>query len=216
MAEFKRLFDLERFSDRITDMATTSNYGWTTPDDTDLVKNGALAIRTLGSAIDTTVYNNLGLIHIETQNPSAVSGVSFTSKFSAVYEHYLLVWSLIASTTNNIVIRVRSGSSDDSNTNYDRQRISAAAGVVSSAQSLNETNFTIAGGLSSSVYNSGYVNIYNPFLSIDTCFVAHAQVGANINDNYGYHDVLSSFDGVSVLTSTGTMTGTISLFGYRK
>jgi hypothetical protein len=39
-------------------MATTTNYGWTTPDNTDLVKDGALAIRTLGSAIDTTVYNN--------------------------------------------------------------------------------------------------------------------------------------------------------------
>jgi len=35
-------------------MATTTNYSWETPDDTDLVKDGALAIRTLGSSIDTT------------------------------------------------------------------------------------------------------------------------------------------------------------------
>jgi hypothetical protein len=35
-------------------MATTTNYGWTTPNDTDLVKDGASAIRTLGSSIDTT------------------------------------------------------------------------------------------------------------------------------------------------------------------
>jgi hypothetical protein len=35
-------------------MATTTNYGWTTPDNTDLVTNGALAIRTLGSSVDTT------------------------------------------------------------------------------------------------------------------------------------------------------------------
>jgi hypothetical protein len=35
-------------------MATTTNYGWTTPDDTDLVKDGAAAIRTLGSSIDTS------------------------------------------------------------------------------------------------------------------------------------------------------------------
>ena len=35
-------------------MATTTNYGWTTPDDTALVKDGASAIRTLGSSIDTT------------------------------------------------------------------------------------------------------------------------------------------------------------------
>jgi hypothetical protein len=36
-------------------MATTTNYSWTTPDDTDLVKDGAAAIRTLGSSIDTSV-----------------------------------------------------------------------------------------------------------------------------------------------------------------
>jgi hypothetical protein len=39
-------------------MPTTTNYGWTTPADTDLVKDGAAAIRTLGTAIDTTVFNN--------------------------------------------------------------------------------------------------------------------------------------------------------------
>lgn len=38
-------------------MATTTNYGWTTPDDTALVKDGASAIRTLGSSIDTTTKN---------------------------------------------------------------------------------------------------------------------------------------------------------------
>lgn len=38
-------------------MATTTNYGWTTPDDTSLVKDGASAIRSLGSSIDTTTKN---------------------------------------------------------------------------------------------------------------------------------------------------------------
>lgn len=38
-------------------MATTTNYGWTTPDDTALVKDGASAIRSLGSSVDTTVKN---------------------------------------------------------------------------------------------------------------------------------------------------------------
>ena len=38
-------------------MPTTTNYGWTTPADTDLVKDGASAIRTLGSSVDTTVKN---------------------------------------------------------------------------------------------------------------------------------------------------------------
>lgn len=36
-------------------MATTTSFGWETPDDTDLVKDGAAAIRTLGNSIDTSM-----------------------------------------------------------------------------------------------------------------------------------------------------------------
>jgi len=41
-------------------MATTTNFGWTTPNDTDLVKDGAAAIRTLGSGIDTSLVDLKG------------------------------------------------------------------------------------------------------------------------------------------------------------
>lgn len=40
-------------------MATTTNNGWATPDDSDPFKQGASAIRTLGSAIDTSVGTGL-------------------------------------------------------------------------------------------------------------------------------------------------------------
>ncbi len=40
-------------------MPTTTNYGWTTPADTDLVKDGASAIRTLGSSIDSTLKTQI-------------------------------------------------------------------------------------------------------------------------------------------------------------
>jgi hypothetical protein len=56
-------------------MATTTNYGWTTPDDTALVKDGAAAIRTLGSSIDTTTKNlnpstTLGDIEYRSSTPN--------------------------------------------------------------------------------------------------------------------------------------------------
>ena len=41
-------------------MANTTNFGWETPDDTDLVKDGAAAIRTLGSSIDTSFVDLKG------------------------------------------------------------------------------------------------------------------------------------------------------------
>ncbi len=56
-------------------MATTTNNGWTTPDDTDLVKDGALAIRTLGSAIDTSV--GTGLLAWQDFDTFTVSGTGW-------------------------------------------------------------------------------------------------------------------------------------------
>jgi predicted secreted protein len=41
-------------------MANTTNFGWETPDDTDLVKDGAAAMRTLGNAIDASFVDLKG------------------------------------------------------------------------------------------------------------------------------------------------------------
>lgn len=53
-------------------MATTTNNGWTTPDDTGYVRDGALNIRTLGSAIDTSVGK--GLLAWQTWAPTFPAG----------------------------------------------------------------------------------------------------------------------------------------------
>lgn len=36
-------------------MATSTSFGWELPDDTDLVKDGAAAMRTLGNSIDASM-----------------------------------------------------------------------------------------------------------------------------------------------------------------
>ena len=41
-------------------MATTTNFNWETPDDTDLVKDGAAAMRTLGNSIDASFVDLKG------------------------------------------------------------------------------------------------------------------------------------------------------------
>jgi hypothetical protein len=75
-------------------MATTTNYGWETPDDTDLVKDGAAAIRTLGSSVDTTTKN---------LNPETTTGdISFRSATSNVNTR-------LALGTNGQLLRVNSG-----------------------------------------------------------------------------------------------------------
>ena len=75
-------------------MATTTNYGWDTPDDTDLVKDGASAIRTLGSSVDTTTKN---------LNPQTTTGALAFRSATANVNTALPIG------TANQVLRVNSG-----------------------------------------------------------------------------------------------------------
>jgi hypothetical protein len=59
-------------------MATTTNFGWATPDDTDLVKDGAAAIRTLGSSIDTSFVDLKGGTTGQTLTKTSNTDLDFT------------------------------------------------------------------------------------------------------------------------------------------
>ena len=59
-------------------MATTTNFGWTTPDDTALVKDGASAIRTLGSSIDTSLVDLKGGTSGQVLSKNSNSDLDFT------------------------------------------------------------------------------------------------------------------------------------------
>jgi hypothetical protein len=54
-------------------MATTTNFGFNTPNDTDLVKDGALAMRTLGDNVDARFGN---VTTYPNQLVNVVSGIS--------------------------------------------------------------------------------------------------------------------------------------------
>ena len=72
-------------------MATTTNFGWTTPDNTGYVKDGALAIRTLGSAIDSTLY--------DLDRVGQVVQATGSSSFTTTSTSYVDVTSVTASIT---------------------------------------------------------------------------------------------------------------------
>jgi hypothetical protein len=133
-------------------MATTTNFGWETPDDTDLVKDGALAIRTLGSAIDTSLVDLKGgttgqvlskasntdmdfswttsaaggsLIFITSSTFSASSAVNINNCFSSTYKNYYIVVENTSIATGSDVrlrARLRVSGSDNSTSNYYESR----------------------------------------------------------------------------------------------
>jgi hypothetical protein len=59
-------------------MAQTTYFDWETPDDTDLVKDGAAAMRTLGSEIDTSMADLLGGTTGQVLSKTSATDMAFT------------------------------------------------------------------------------------------------------------------------------------------
>jgi hypothetical protein len=202
-------------------MATTPTYSWPIPDDTDLVKDGAEAIRDLGNAIDTTVDGlpGAGLVHIETVTFSAVASVSVDDVFSATYDNYeILINDLTSVSTGNINIRMRASGSDDSTANYEINNLRAGSSVAVDRLD-NETSF-LNHGISNQTYGNMWVVLQAPFLARITTSFSRQIIGPTTQFQSlraGNLNTTTSYDGLTFISSgAGNITGSISIYGYAK
>ena len=152
-------------------MATTTNYAWETPDDTDLVKDGAAAIRTLGSSIDTTTKalnpsTTLGDIEYRssTANTNTRLGIGSTGQVLTV-SGGVPTWAAVAGSTLNLS-QVATGSMSGSSvsfsslSSYDTIVIAITGVTWNTANSdvrirLNGSTGAIYNALGSAVINGG-------------------------------------------------------------
>jgi len=137
---------------------TTPNYGWTVPTSTDLVKDGATAIETLGDAIDASMNTALGtkkagMVLLNTTSFSAVASQSINDVFSATYDNYVLLINYLTSTTANQTWRLRVSGTDNSAASYQ----TALTGINGSGTARNST---VDAGTSWTL-NSGYTQANN-------------------------------------------------------
>ena len=150
-------------------MATTTNYGWTTPDDTDLVKNGADAIRDLGSAIDTSMNTALGtkkagLVLLNTTSFSAVSSQSINDVFSATYKNYLVQFVGTQSTSAGFTMRLRVSGADNTNSTYNNAGVTYLSNnSTTTLGAENATSFNLSGGFTrTGNYNFDFFEPFSP------------------------------------------------------
>jgi hypothetical protein len=190
-------------------MPTTTNNGWPTPADTDLVKNGADAIRDLGQAIDTTlgVYSpsTPGLVKINTTSFSAVSSVSLpAATFTSTYTNYRIIFNVTSvSTSSSVQLRLRASGTDDTSANYDTQNIIGSMGTPSANGSNNDTSFGISSAARDTAHNF-VLDIINPQATANT-FIAgtyfNTDAGANMQGGVtnGRFQLTTSFDSATFI-----------------
>jgi hypothetical protein len=209
-------------------MAITPNYSWPLPDDTDLVKDGAEAIRDLGNAIDTTVdgLGGGGLIHIETVSFSGAVSHSFGSDanpiFTSEFTNYKIIFDDIDSAVTNtgVSFRLRANTTDLTTSVYVSQSIS----VDNTTVSANRTSTTQAPfasfGFNANFRSSAILEIQNPqtakYSSFQTLNAYNPNTGDSLIRNYaGQVKDSGQYNGFTIF-GANNISGTMSVYGYKK
>ena len=157
-----------------------------------------------------------GLTLINSTTISAAGTTSVNDVFSATYDFYKIIFNQTASSTlQTLTLRLRVSATDNT-TNYTTQRIGSQGG--SAFGGLNESGtdeFFIADINSTKGFFE--ITVLNPFAAAPTKYSSIAlgengsgllnfvMVGANTN--------ATSFTGFSILASTGTISGTLKVYG---
>jgi len=210
-------------------MPNTTNYSFPTPADTDLVKNGADAIRDLGDAVDTAMNTALGtkkagMVLLNTTSFSAVASQSFNSVFSATYNNYRIVGQFSSPSADaNLRFRYRKSGTDNTTTEYYGMFARcSAAGVIAALNTNSESSvslLTMDSANAQRLYSFSY-DLFNPFVTSFTTFVGNATgVELDSSNYYGFsgasqHRVSDTYDGFTVFPASGNMTGSVSVYGY--
>jgi hypothetical protein len=148
---------------------------------------------------------------------TSASAVSLNGCFSATYDNYKILIDLTGSTTDGAAIRLRA-SGTDSTSSYSRQYVyadntSPLYGRVTSQSSWGAIDFT------STTRSSVSYDIFNPFLTRATSMSGIANTkyptAQTIPINAYGHDAGNSYDGLSLIPGSGTITGSIRVYGYR-
>lgn len=211
-------------------MATTTNYSWTTPDNTAYVKDGASAIRTLGSSVDTTLFTALGgaypgMRRIGSVTASSASSVDITSCFSATYRNYHIEANVTGTSSGNtgIGFQMLVGSTPTGGTPWAYGAFFVSSGSTSGVlvASLGASTAWImqAGLHTSNRVATASVDLRNPFTtSARTSYNVQSfnTYGSGDNSTFGggFTDD-TSYNGIRFLPqSGGTFSGTFTVYGY--
>ena len=148
---------------------------------------------------------------------TGVSSVSLNGCFTGDYDNYRVLVIAVGSVDADIMMRLRASGADDTSSNYAYRYIRGHSGTTLDTV---VTTLATAMRVSSSLTTRGTCSfdLFYPFLSAGTTGLG-IETGNVLNptaliNGFG-HNASSSFDGFTMYPSSGTFTGTVSIYGYK-
>lgn len=153
---------------------------------------------------------------------SGASSVSVNECFSSTYTNYrILLDNLNVSSSNQTLsFRVRTNTTDDSGSNYNRQNAGFNSTTVTAGRTINQTSWDIGSVGSGSGETSAFtIDIFNPQTAKYTSIISHnmnlsSGTGTIMVFFGGYVATGSQYNGFTIFVGT-TISGTLTVYGYR-
>jgi len=157
-----------------------------------------------------------GLVLLNTTSFSAVASQSINNVFSATYKNYKIFANINhSSTSTGLTLRLRVGGADNSTassyTTIQVRGTGSSAAVTTPAAA----NSASIGAISNTLINGIEGAFYSPFEATATGFQFNSlnTDGPQIYLNSGNHNQTVSYDGFTLSVASGTITGTVRIYG---
>lgn len=155
-------------------------------------------------------------VFITSASPSGVSSVSVDNCFTSTYENYIIIADFLASQDNFVQWRLRASSTDASGSDYFIQE------ALFDGTGITETRYTdtVYYLATSSTANRAqiYMQVFKPQLAARTGLMHQGvyrmgDAAMKYAVSGGGHLLATSYDGFTFIANTGTITGTIRVYG---
>lgn len=154
-----------------------------------------------------------GLVLVASASPSAAASVSIDSCFTTAYDNYRVMMYLDASTTVSVYARYRASGTDNTSAVNSWRRLyydSSVVGTSSSSQTQMDIGVIRTGSPSQVV-----MDLSSPALAQEKVWTVLNREDGSARYIAGLSALNSAFDGMTFYPNTGTITGTIRVYGYQ-
>ena len=155
------------------------------------------------------------LTHIQTTTGSDVASIVLNDVFTSAYTNYLVLLKTEPATTATTRIRMRAGGTNATGSNYFSNATGGNTGGSSSFTSNSGDSAQITRSTPSMSYHR--FDVREPALSLNTVWSGQLYTSESADNLVSgfVHAVTSPYDGFAVFASTGNITGTVRVYGYR-
>ena len=201
-------------------MTTTGDVIYSSPGSTPVrlgigTANQVLRVNSGATAPEWATVGGSGFTLIGTTTFSASSAINVNDVFSATYSNYLLRADFVNSANTVTNLRFRVSGSDNTTANYNMHSMNVSNATVTAFKDPSTTSFEI--GVTAIAGTFMQMSFFNPFETAKTGAIMdsilYAGTGIEQQHNTFQFNATTSFTGFSLLPQSGTMTGTLRVYG---